>query len=81
MSKRVSPTLSDALYDAALALARIDGNPIGNDPGISSVIRKALRMYASQQRHSKAILDMSDDEYRKYKEDRLEAPSERPDEQ
>ncbi len=65
MSKRLSLTISDAIYDAILAQAKRDGQGAARGGGKDYVIRKALKSWLTKNGHSALELDETDAEYLK----------------
>ena len=66
MKHRVEARFSDAMWDAACHMARADRRNTSRDPGVSSLIQKAMRQLLSQNHYPVAVLDMDDDEYAQY---------------
>lgn len=56
----VKVTLSENMAAAARERAVVEGKSIGNDPGIASIIRRALRDYLSKNGYKVDFLDGND---------------------
>lgn len=76
MSREVTVTISDAVFDAAHHRGVFEGHAKGNDPGVAGIIRHALVPYLSQCGYRVKVLRMKDDKYGEYKKSRLEGLSE-----
>ena len=55
--RKVEVKMDDALYHCARDFARPNGSAIGNNPGVSAVVRRALRYYLNKNGYSKDELD------------------------
>jgi hypothetical protein len=57
MSKVVSVTLSDSMYECARERAAFEGRANKSNPGISGLIKSALRFYLNKNGYKTSVID------------------------
>lgn len=67
MSRTISFTIPDAMYDALIEEAAKHGQQEQPGQGKGIVARQAIRYWLSKQRYSTTVLDMDDKSYREYR--------------
>lgn len=67
MSRTISFTVPDAMYDAMIEEAAKHGQQQQPGQGKGIIARQAIRYWLSKQRHSTAVLDLDDKSYREYR--------------